>query len=164
MSYASQNTLNGCITSLSTSVSLLGDALSSLDTHADDFDRLGLILDQNRIFTLVPEHDLSTAKRSLEHEIEPRILKLVDTVKARLTKLERRRDALVSKERLNQVRINNFRSGDNTASANEDVDIEGTDEELEHLRQLRLKKDRLKYKLSSINLQNRKARLSMVNR
>lgn len=162
MSYASQNTLSGCITSLSASVSLLGDALHSLDAQTGDFARLGAILDQNRIFTLVPESDLATAKRSLEHEIEPRILKLLENVKARLAKLERRRDALVSKEQLNQVRINNFKS--ESDAYQEEEEVEGSEEELEALRQLRLRRDRLNYKLSSISLQHRKARLSMVNR
>lgn len=164
MSYPNSGTLNGCISSLSSSVSLLNNSLSSLDTLTNDFGRLPLILDQSKIFTLVPEHDLNTAKKNLVYEIEPKIHKLVEMIQAKLAKLERKNSNLVSKIQLNEVRINNFRNDSNKHQPEEDLEIEGTEEELEQLRQLKLKKDRLKYKISSINLQNRKARLSMVNR
>lgn len=164
MSYPNPGTLNGCISSLSSSVSLLGNSLDSLDTLTNDFGRLPLILDQNKIFTLVPEHDLNIAKKNLVHEIEPKIYKLVEIIRVKLSKLERKNSNLVSKIQLNEVRINNFRNDSSKTLADEDIEVEGTEEELEQLRQLKLKKDRLKYKLSSINLQNRKARLSMVNR
>lgn len=164
MSYPNSGTLNGCISSLSSSVSLLGSSLNSLDTLTSDFGRLPSILDQYKIFTLVPEHDLNGAKKNLIYEIEPKIHKLVDIIRVKLSKLERKRSNLVSKIQLNEVRINNFRNEPSKALPEEDIEVEGNEDELEQLRQLKLKKDRLKYKISSINLQNRKARLSMVNR
>jgi hypothetical protein len=128
-----------------------------LDSQTGDFSRLGKILDQNRIFTLIPEHDIQSVKKNLVDEIEPKILKLVELIKMRISKLDRKSSSLESKIQLNSVRINNFRN-DST-----EVEIVGSQEELDQLRQLKLKKDRLKYRLSSIKLQNRKLRLSMVN-
>jgi DASH complex subunit SPC19 len=157
MSYPIHNTLNGCVISLSSSVSLLNQSLSSLDSQIEDFSRLGNILDQNRIFTLIPEHDIQSAKKNVVDEIEPKMLKLVELIKMKISKLDRKSSSLESKIQLNSVRINNFRN-DST-----EVEIVGSQEELDQLRQLKLKKDRLKYRLSSIKLQNRKLRLSMVN-
>lgn len=157
MSYPTENTLNGCITSLSSSCSLLSQSLNSLDSQVPDFARLGRVLDQHRIFTLVPEYDVSRAKRSLVDEIEPKTLRLVELIKLKLTKLERKKSAMEGKIKLNEVRINNFR-GDRV-----DDDHDGDDNtatvESDKLKQLRLKKDRLKYQLSSLTLQERKKSL-----
>ncbi|ODV74495.1 Spc19p [Cyberlindnera jadinii NRRL Y-1542] len=147
-SYPMESTLKGCVTSLSSCVSLLSESLSSLDSQVDDFQRLTTILDQSRIFTLVPETDVLMAKKSLSEEVEPRIMALMERSKLKLSKLERKNANLQSKRQLNDIRISKFKS--------EEVSIQGTPEELEQLRQLRLKKDRLKYKLSSINLKQRK--------
>ncbi|CCH41626.1 DASH complex subunit [Wickerhamomyces ciferrii] len=165
MSYSYANTLNGSISSLSASVSLLGNSLNSLDALSEDFERLPTVLKQSNIFTLIPETDLNDAKQHLVYELEPKIEALKDKVRLKISKLERKKSNLVSKIELNQVRINNFKNDEKAKKANqENVEIEGSEEELEKLRQLRLKKDRLKFKLSSVKLQHRKARLSMIPR
>jgi len=164
MSYPNSGTLNSCTSSLSSSVSLLGNSLSTLDDLTNDFKRLPVILDQNKIFTLVPEHDLNVAKENLVHEIEPKIHKLMEMIRTKLSKYERKNSNLISKIQLNEVRLNNFKNDSFKTSADEDLEVEGTEEELEQLRQLKLKHDRLNYKLSSLDLQRRKERISMVTR
>ncbi|KAH3676240.1 hypothetical protein WICMUC_002117 [Wickerhamomyces mucosus] len=159
--YSHQSTLNSCNNSLTTSVNLLNNSINSLDLISEDFQRLTSILDQKRIFTLIPEYDIITTKSSLSFEIEPKISKIVEIINNKLSKLERKNLNLISKIQLNSVRIDNFQNENNKINLQdlEQDNIQGSEEDLIKLRQLKLKKDRLKYKLSGINLQNKKSRL-----
>lgn len=163
MSFSNERSLNGCISSLTNSVSLLNSSLSSLEATTADFGRLKHVLNHNRIFTLVPEYDLLVAKQDMGNDVEPKIMKLMELIRGKLVKLERKNANLKSKIELNNVRINNLQKDSKLASYSS-IEIEGDEHELDQLKQLSLQKDRLKYKLSSLKLQKRKERLSMVNK
>jgi DASH complex subunit SPC19 len=159
------STLRGCVTSLETSTQLLNNSLSQLDTLMPDFRRLPQVLNQNKIFTIIPEFELTQAKGTIQNEISPKIEKLVKLIRGRIGKLERKIEGTKMKIQLNSVRIRNLErdEADKQRRLQEDENqgVEGTEAQLEILKRLKLKKERLRYKLSNLELENRKKRLSM---
>lgn len=155
----STSTLTGCVTSLETTTQLLQNSLNQLDSLMPDFQRLPLVLKQNKIFTIIPEFEIAQAKGTIQNEISPKLDRLIKMIQGRINKQERRVDGIKSKIQLNSVRIGNLERDEVVSSNNE---INGTKEQLETLKRLKLKKERLRYKLSSLELQKRKNRLSMT--
>lgn len=86
------NSLSNCISSLSASVALLNDSLKTIDNATKDIPRLKKVLSTNKVFGLVPELDLESAKRNIQNEIQPQINALVIKIEKELSKLKRKKN------------------------------------------------------------------------
>ncbi|ODV97953.1 hypothetical protein PACTADRAFT_31367 [Pachysolen tannophilus NRRL Y-2460] len=174
MSYNIQTNLEGCIKSLAISNGIMDSSLELLSNSTDDFPRLCKILKQNKVFTTVPELDIKIATKNLNKNLMPQINSLIIKIEAELVKLEKNKQKLLDKCELQQTRLENFNKIHNNLSNKENFilnndemnsseeDIIGTEEELQKLKFLKGKKERLKYSLSRLNLQENKKRLSII--
>lgn len=142
---------------LQNTVRLLDSTISSLDTATRDTPRLKKVLETQKVFGLVPELDLESAKRHVHSETHPQIKHMVDRIGKEVGRLRRKKAALQSKVELQRVRLE-------TAEKNRDSLGRSTanDIKLERLKLLQDKKERLKYTLSRLNLQTTRARLSSI--
>lgn len=163
------NSLSNCINSLSASVALLDDSLRAIDNATNDIPRLKKVLSTNKVFGLVPELDLESAKRNIQNEVQPQVDALVLKIEKELNKLKRKKTNLASKVDLQQVRLENAAkssrdsfSGIKGISASQISKGEIDELKLARLKLLQNKKERLKYSLSRLNLQDKKARLSTI--
>lgn len=147
---------------LESSLALLDSSIKSLDKATVHVPRLKKILHTQKVFGLVPEVDLESAKRNFETETHPQISYLVDKIEKEVTRLKRKKAGLVSKLELQSVRLqsaeNNPRDSFTRARVSKSVDLH----KLARLKLLQNKKERLKYSLSRMNLQNTRARLSVI--
>ncbi|KAK9459991.1 DASH complex subunit Spc19 [Lipomyces oligophaga] len=100
-----QYSLQGCVASLKASCSLLESSINSLDEGVRDFPRLKTVLQNERIFEVVPESEVNTIKSSLAGEVEPQILDLLKKADASIARLERREKNLIAKAQLQEVRL-----------------------------------------------------------
>lgn len=165
----SYNSLANCIQSLSASVSLLDNSLRTIDDSTRDVNRLRKVLRTNKVFGLVPELDLENAKRSVVNEVRPQIKVIIQKIDRELLRLRRRKTNLTGKVDLQQVRLENASKTNRDSlgsvrGGNEGVLLKGdvNEAKIARLRLLQNKKERLKYSLSRLNLQDKKARLSMI--
>lgn len=163
------NSLSNCISSLSASVALLNDSLKTIDNATKDIPRLKKVLSTNKVFGLVPELDLESAKRNIQNEVQPQINALVLKIEKELSKLKRKKTNLASKVDLQQVRLENAAksnrdslSGIKGITANRISKGDIDELKLARLKLLQNKKERLKYSLSRLNLQDKRARLSTI--
>lgn len=140
-----------------------------MDNATKEIPRLKKVLATNKVFGLVPELDLESAKRNIQNEVQPQVDALVLKIEKELNKLKRKKTNLASKVDLQQVRLENAaKSNRDSLSgikgilasriAKGDID----EQKLARLKLLQNKKERLKYSLSRLNLQDKKARLSMI--
>ncbi|KAK8185105.1 DASH complex subunit Spc19 [Phyllosticta capitalensis] len=182
--------LEGCVSSLRSSMQLLDSSISILDSGVNDLPRLSKVLQTTRHFELISEPDLHAAQRSLLSEIRPEVDNLLSRVSNHLDKLERREQSLIAKYELNQGRLSSDdaaagSSGRKSAGASRSASRagerggfgesrgksraeEGGLAPLEELRvkQLRQKKERLSYAVDRLTLQaqqrERQLRMSMA--
>lgn len=163
------NSLSNCISSFNASILLLKDSVDTLNDATKDVHRLKGVLATRKVFGLVPEMDLENAKRSVQNEIKPQMKAITAKIENEVSRLRRKKTNLVSKVDLQQVRLENAakRSKESptelkglSASRISKGDIDEL--KLARLMLLQHKKDRLKYSLSRLNLQDKKARLSMI--
>lgn len=146
---------------LESSLDLLDSSLRSLDSATRNVPRLKKILHTQKVFGLVPELDLESAKRNFETETHPQISYLVDKIEKEVARLKRKKIGLESKLELQHVRL---QSAENNARDSlrgrgpKNVDPQ----KIARLKLLQNKKERLKYSLSRMNLQNTRARLSVI--
>lgn len=141
-------------------VALLDSSIKSLDRATRDTPRLMKVLHTQKVFGLVPELDLESAKRSLESETHPQISYLIGRIEKEVARLRRKKASLESKLELQQVRL---RSSERPpASARAAVAKTADPQKLAKLKLLQNKKERLRYSLSRVNLQTTRARLSMI--
>ncbi|MCJ1291091.1 hypothetical protein MMC34_002634 [Xylographa carneopallida] len=180
--------LSGCVTSLQSSISLLGSSISILDSGVNDFPRLAKVLQTTRHFELLPESHLQAAQASLLASITPELSSLLHRVETHLDKLARREQALIAKYELQEGRLSSNRgsgveqskyrsaqsrgqfgktegrSGDDEGGEEED-ELEQGREQL-RLKQMRQKKERLSYAVERLTLQaqqkERQLRMSMA--
>lgn len=148
---------------LESSLGVLDSSLKSLDSATRHVPRLKKILHTQKVFGLVPEVDLESAKRNFETETHPQISYLVDKIEKEVTRLRRKKVGLDSKLELQQVRLQSAENNQRESltrgrgmAKNADV------HKLARLKLLQNKKERLKYSLSRMNLQNTRARLSVI--
>lgn len=157
MSHTSRS-LQNSIARLSESVALLESSVDTLDDATRNVPRLKKILKLDKIFGLVPESDLIMAKTHLHNEVHPRINALVTKVDRELAKLARKKTNLATKVELLQVRLE---SSDKRSREPSKVS-KSDDAKRERLNMLRTKRERIEYLLLRHNLQDRKARLSLI--
>ncbi|KAK6200238.1 DASH complex subunit Spc19 [Scheffersomyces amazonensis] len=162
---APYNSLGNCLSSLRESVRLLDDSYKVLYDSTKDVSRTKKVLLTKRVFGLIPESDLKNAKVNFKGQIEPQLSSLLSTIDRELVKLNKRKVNLQNKYDLQAVRLSGSTSSSNTnTSTNIPLDkiskVDST--KLSRLKFLRNKKERLKYSLSRLNLQDKKSRLSVT--
>ncbi|OCK78318.1 DASH complex, subunit Spc19 [Lepidopterella palustris CBS 459.81] len=175
------SSLEGCVSSLRTSMQLLDSSISILDSGVNDFPRLSKVLQTTRHFELISEPDLHAAQSTLLSEIRPEVDSLLQRVSNHLDKLKRREQSLIAKCDLNEGRLS--QSGSNSSSSafrpssrtsrTGGIGNNGAAggrrmtalEELKY-KQLRQKKERLIYAVDRLELQarqrERQLRMSMA--
>lgn len=146
---------------LENSVVLLETSIESLDKATSDMPRLTKILSTQKVFGLVPELDLESAKRNLETESHPQVTYLVDKIKNEVARLKRKKQTLESKLELQEIRLQTAERSSRDSFTGR-IMKNSNPLKLARLQLLQNKKDRLKYSLSSVNLQNTRNRLSMI--
>ncbi|CAK3785882.1 DASH complex subunit SPC19 [Lecanosticta acicola] len=156
MDNSTQSALQGCVTSLRSSMQLLESSINILDSGVNDYPRLGKVLQTTRHFELVSEHDLATAQSTLLSEIQPEVTGLLSRVETYLDKLERREKSLISKAELQEGRLAQpsrvSKSPARSRSASGSGGGLGHLEEMK-LQQLRQKKERLSYAVGRLEMQ-----------
>ncbi|GAM87113.1 hypothetical protein ANO11243_051340 [Dothideomycetidae sp. 11243] len=158
MSMSTNATLEGCVTSLRSSMQLLDSSINILSTGVHDLPRLSTVLQTTRHFELVSETDLVAAQSTLISEIEPEISALLGRVNTYLDALARREQSLAAKAELQEGRLSRA-SGSLQKPGNSGVgSSSGTGEALSGLQevkaqQLRQKKERLSYAVGRLEMQ-----------
>ncbi|KAA6408136.1 MAG: DASH subunit Spc19 [Lasallia pustulata] len=171
--------LASCVSSLQSSMQLLGSSISILDSGVNDFPRLSKVLHTTRHFELLPETRLLQAQKELLETITPEVETLLARVDAHLDRMERREKSLIAKCELQEGRLSsNRQSGGNglgnpsssysrtRGGGGRDGGMRGAragfgDEEGEgekgrealRLKQMRTKKERLSYAVERLALQ-----------
>lgn len=158
------NSLSTCINTLRESVDILGDSVKLLDETTRDVPRLKKVLDTQKVFGLVPEIDLINAKKCFRDEIKPQIDSTMAKIEKEMNKLNRKKTNLRSKYDLQAVRLTSSKKRDSFMGLPiKKINKDKLDElKLARLRLLRNKKERLKYSLSRLDLQEQRARLSLI--
>ncbi|KIW07989.1 uncharacterized protein PV09_01888 [Verruconis gallopava] len=156
------HSLEGCVSSLRETMSLLGSSISTLDAGVNDFPRLSKVLQTTRHFELIPESALQTAQSSLLNEITPEVNNLLVRVSTYLDKLERREQGLIAKYELQQGRLDasqqtpsSSRLGSRARGKSVGGGAGGSLGMAEQLKmkQLRQKKERLSFAIDRLQLQ-----------
>ncbi|ODV67808.1 hypothetical protein HYPBUDRAFT_148114 [Hyphopichia burtonii NRRL Y-1933] len=162
-SYGKNETLESCVESLKGSVEFLEVSLKRLDEVTRDVPRLKRVLTTDKVFGLVPELDLENAKKKLQHETHPQINIMVEKIEREISRLTRRKNNLTGKIELQRIRIDGARKNtSNDMEIGRVVKGDINEHKLTRLKLLQNKKERLKYSLSRLNLQDKKNRLSMI--
>lgn len=154
----SARSLQSSISRLSESVALLDRSVDTLEEATRNVPRLKKILKTEKIFGLVPESDLASAKTHLHNEVHPQISALITKVDREVGKVVRKKTNLATKVELLQVRLE---SSDKRSREPSKVS-KSDDAKRERLNMLRTKRERIEYLLLRHNLQERKARLSLI--
>ncbi|KAF2192550.1 hypothetical protein K469DRAFT_717097 [Zopfia rhizophila CBS 207.26] len=171
------SSLEGCVSSLRSSMQLLDSSISILDNGVNDFPRLSKVLQTTRHFELISEPDLHSAQSALLSEIRPEVESLLQRVSNYLDKLERREQSLIAKCDLNEGRLSRDSTGASAfrpSSRSSEAKRAGAEEggkamsalqEMKY-KQLRQKKQRLSYAVETLELQakqrERQLRMSMA--
>ncbi|KAJ9641457.1 DASH complex subunit spc19 [Coniosporium tulheliwenetii] len=171
------NSLEGCVSSLRSSMQLLDSSISILDSGVNDFPRLAKVLQTTRHFELISEPDLLAAQASLLSEIRPEVDNLLNRVSNYLDKLERREQSLIAKCELNEGRLsqdsssafakpqNARKASSSYGASRQSVGGVSAMEEFK-IKQLRQKKERLSYAVERLTMQahqrERQLRMSMA--
>ncbi|KAF2109679.1 DASH complex subunit Spc19, partial [Lophiotrema nucula] len=170
------SSLEGCVSSLRTSMQLLDSSISILESGVNDFPRLAKVLQTTRHFELISEPDLQSAQSTLLSEIRPEVESLLGRVDKYLEKLERREQSLIAKSDLNEGRLSrentgasafrpNSRTGQRSAGQEGGGKTMNTLQEMKY-KQLRAKKERLSYAVETLEMQakqrERQLRMSMA--
>jgi DASH complex subunit SPC19 len=175
------HSLEGCVSSLRETMSLLDSSIRTLDAGVNDFPRLSKVLQTTRVritkfilsndrkpqqtyhfskhFELVSESDLQSAQATLLSEIQPEVSNLLSRVSAYLDKLERREQSLIAKCELQEGRL-----GQTSSSMTRPVRLKSTASigegptpltglEAMKMQQLRQKKERLSFAIDRLQLQ-----------
>ncbi|KAF2691432.1 hypothetical protein K458DRAFT_324765 [Lentithecium fluviatile CBS 122367] len=165
--------LEGCVSSLRSSMQLLDSSINILDEGVNDFPRLSKVLQTTRHFELISEPDLHLAQSALLSEIRPEVESLLSRVANYLDKLERREQSLIAKHDLNDGRLGHDDSGGESAfvmktgvgRAGAGGKAMSAVQEMKY-KQLRAKKQRLSYAVETLEMQakqrERQLRMSMA--
>ncbi|CAZ82256.1 unnamed protein product [Tuber melanosporum] len=156
MSFGTTSTissLNGCVSSLQNSIRLLDSSISILDSGVHDFPRIKKVLQCTRHFELISEPTLYAAQTALADEIGPEVEHLLRRVEQHLAKMERREKALIAKSELQEGRLQQKPSLYTTASSRQRSGLGGNVQNIEKLRILKGKKERLAHTIERLSLQ-----------
>ncbi|KAF8419950.1 DASH complex subunit Spc19 [Tirmania nivea] len=170
--------LQTSVNTLTASLSLLTSTISTLSTATSDFPRMTKVLTVNRHFELLSEPEIQTAQESLREEIVPEFRHLLGRVEGQLERMERREKGLESRGELLGGRLEGMGDGKRKASVSRgsaggigfagglgEAAGAGSKVNVEKMRQLKAKKERLMYTVERLALQkgqkHRQLRMSM---
>ena len=157
------------VSSLRSSLSLLNSSISILDEGVSDFPRLCKVLTTQQHFELVPETELREAQQSLVDEIAPAIKQLLQTAETYVGQLGRKEESLKARFELLEGRLGNgsgagrmdsgFGNGSGKSAVAAGV-VEGearplSEGQVQELKRLRQKKERLQYAVERLELQSK---------
>lgn len=126
--------LDNSLRILAASAELLESAADALAAASLDVPRLARVLKTQKIFALVPELDLDSAKLALQRKKTPQISHMVTKVTQEVGRLRRKRAVLENKAELQKVRLDTGRTRDPQAVS----------ADVARLRQLHAKKEKLR--------------------
>ncbi|QKX56533.1 uncharacterized protein TRUGW13939_03638 [Talaromyces rugulosus] len=159
------DSLASSVASLRSSIHLLDSSIDILDSGVNDFPRLTKVLQTTRHFELLPEPTLQEAQQALLDEISPSIAHLLSVASNHVERLARREDSLKAKCELQEGRMSDkqrssaanragsasaVRPDPSASSSTSDASAKAI-----QLRRLVQKKERLKYAVDRLELQNR---------
>lgn len=150
---------------LDSSVELLNSSIRSLEYATRDVKRIKTVLNTQKVFGVVPELDLESAKRQVQSETNTQVSTLMGKLEKELERLRRKKAGLENKFKLQQVRLETAEKNGResfTTTLRGGIHKSAEESKISRLRLLQNKKERLKYSLSRMNLQDTKARLSMI--
>lgn len=152
--------LQGCVTSLRASCSLLESSIASLDAGIHTFPRVSKLLQANRHFEVVGESEVVKAHQELAAEVEPQMEDLLRRAEQEMARLERKEKNLSSKSDLQQVRLHQRASSTRPTAAAGDTEQKDDRSEradsaakVEKRKNLRLKRERLLFSLQRLELE-----------
>ncbi|KAJ5773617.1 DASH complex subunit Spc19 [Penicillium paradoxum] len=162
------SSLSSSVTSLQSSLQILDNSINTLDSGVNDFPRLRKVLQTTRHFELLPEPTLREAQQSLLDEITPSIAHLLTLSSTHVEKLARREQGLKAKCELQEGRLSSnpesrssaTRSQPPSSSLRGRMAGSGTGSSSSsasraaELRRLVQKKERLKFAVDRLELQN----------
>lgn len=129
------DSLDTSVELLAASTAVLEGAIAALRESTKTTRNLQRTLHTKRVFDLVSSTDLIHAKQAVKNQVNPRIGLLVGQMEARVGKLQKREASLINKVNLNEVRLS------------KGVNLGGESQKKVLLRQLRVRKMRLKQSL-----------------
>ncbi|CRG85689.1 DASH complex subunit SPC19 [Talaromyces islandicus] len=155
------DSLASSVTSLRSSLQLLDSSIDILDSGVNDFPRLTKVLQTTRHFELLPEPTLQEAQQALVDEISPSIAHLLSVASNHVERLARREDSLKAKCELQEGRMSDkqrssaaSRAGSAAGRPDNNSASDASAKAIQ-LRRLVQKKERLKYAVDRLELQNR---------
>ncbi|KAJ5294114.1 hypothetical protein PENANT_c009G01606 [Penicillium antarcticum] len=155
--------LSSCVSSLQSSLHILDNSITTLDSGVNDFPRLCKVLQTTRHFELLPEPTLREAQQSLLDEITPSIAHLLTLSTNHVEKLARREQGLKAKCDLQEGRLSsNPESRSSAARQMQSNALRGRTAgsgsnnaaKAAELRRLQQKKERLKFAVDRLELQS----------
>lgn len=139
--------LDECVTYLEDAVELMKESVVRLHNDSEQSDILCRgMLDIKRIFELIPEYDVESARLALFEEVDPMVKTLGDKIEKALVRKRRELDSLRQTVELNKLRLSG--SG---IEEDQDMDMStdavaiasATDAELDELRALKARRAEL---------------------
>lgn len=88
---------------LENATDILNSSLATLENATRDSTRLKKILKTEKVFGLVPDKDLRSAKESMKADVHPQLQYLLEKLEKQVGKLKKEQRLLQSKERLERA-------------------------------------------------------------
>lgn len=88
---------------LENSTTILNSTLATLEYATQDTPRMNKIFRTEKVFGLVPQRDVESAKELMDAEVHPQIQYLFGKIENELQKMRKRHEALQTKQRLHKV-------------------------------------------------------------
>ncbi|KAL3234907.1 DASH complex subunit SPC19 [Nakaseomyces bracarensis] len=143
------DSLEDCVVYLEEAVDLVRENVMQLKEDSVKSSSLcGGMLQINRVFELVPEYDVESARLALFEEVDPMVKTLGDKIEKALVRKRREVDNLRQTVELNRLRLSgemyvNENDGDMDVSTDAVAIASATDEELDELRALKARRAEL---------------------
>lgn len=144
--------LEQCVNSLEAIVHQLDGSVSRLARNGEASNELSEgILKIKRVFELVPEYDVESARLALFEEVDPMVKTLGDKIEKALIRKRRELENLRQTSELNSLRLSGDLYFSETGIDNQDMDVStdaiaiasATDAELDELRALKARRAEL---------------------
>ena len=144
--------LEQCVNSLEAIVHQLDGSVSRLARNGEASNELCEgILKIKRVFELVPEYDVESARLALFEEVDPMVKTLGDKIEKALIRKRRELENLRQTSELNSLRLSGYLYFSETGIDNQDMDVStdaiaiasATDAELDELRALKARRAEL---------------------
>lgn len=154
--------LSTCSRVLDRSTSALQSSNELLQLAIKDVARLRKVLNIQKVFGVVPERDIEAAKECAKTSSHPQIKELRERIYRDLDRLKRKREILKNKSELQKVRLHTAEKNAVDSGNDSPAVAQASEPQIARLKLLRNKKDRLKYTLSRLKLQQTRTKLSAI--